>query len=292
MCRLATRDDFLAGNLHGYTRLPVVRRTRNAGGGRRNRNGGGGAVSCGHAHRRCVISSGRAMPSASTSAWECHRHARPAAPIGGDIAEVMGDQQRNAEVRILVMQFECHRHLAVTMIYGTCGNALKARAGRAKESGRPLEGRILRRDGATFVDGYRHIAIGLAHGVGDLLGKARGVQSQCRSGPCRFKTMFVISLLPLFYLRAVFRSSPRDFSSLRLKIPARPSSELKNRGLKKLCIHKWLANWRPTGLRFGERNPADLCQRATGKSHGQGSRAMEAPMIGNLCGVEKWYRPI
>ncbi len=63
---------------------------------------------------------------------------RPAAPVGGDIAEIVGDEQRNAEFRIFVMQFERHGDVTVAVVDGAGCNAFEdaPRQGRWRAEGR------------------------------------------------------------------------------------------------------------------------------------------------------------
>lgn len=46
----------------------------------------------------------------------------PAAPVGSDIAEIMGDEQRNAELGIGVVKLERDGDIAVAMVDGAGGD--------------------------------------------------------------------------------------------------------------------------------------------------------------------------
>ena len=86
---------------------------------------------------------------------------RPATPVGGDVAEIVGDEQRNAEIRVLVMQFERHGDFAVAVVDGTRSNALEG-AGRKSEGKRQsAAGKDLAQNCAAFVDGNGDIAGGI-----------------------------------------------------------------------------------------------------------------------------------
>ena len=64
-----------------------------------------------------------------------HRDAkgfRPVAPVGGDIAKVVRHEEGDAELRVLMMQFECDRNLAVTVVDCAGRDALEG-AGRKRD---------------------------------------------------------------------------------------------------------------------------------------------------------------
>ncbi len=81
-----------------------------------------------------------------------------APPVGGDVAEVVGDEQRNAQVRVVVMQFERDGHFSVPMIYGTGRNTLEGAGGEGEGERQAACGKDLTQHGAAFVDGDSDIS--------------------------------------------------------------------------------------------------------------------------------------
>ena len=90
-----------------------------------------------------------------------HRDAegiRPAAPVGSDIAEIMGDEQWDAQIRIVVMQFECDGHFAVAMVDRPGRNAFEGAGRQSEGEGETATRKDFTQHRAAFVDGDCHIA--------------------------------------------------------------------------------------------------------------------------------------
>ncbi len=145
-----------------------------------------------------------------------HRNAEglgPAAPVGGDIAEIMGNQQRNAELRVGMVEFERDGHLAVAMVDGAGGDTLEDTLRQGNRERQAAGGKDFAQDRAAFVYGDADVIRTIMDGVADLLREAGRIETQRRASPSGLQNGIVHFILPLSYLRAGLRSSPRDFSS-------------------------------------------------------------------------------
>eukprot|EP00913_Durusdinium_trenchii_P026895 g25230.t1 len=90
-----------------------------------------------------------------------HRYAkgvRPAAPVGGYVTQVVGHEQRDAEIRILVMKLQRDCDFPIAMIDGACGNTLEGSCRESEGQRQAASREDLAQHGAALVDGNGDIS--------------------------------------------------------------------------------------------------------------------------------------
>ncbi len=136
-----------------------------------------------------------------------HRNAvglSPGTPVSGYVGQVMGNEERNTEIGVVVMQFQSDGDVAVAVIDRPGGDTLEGPCGQCDGKRQAARWQDLAQDRAPFVEADRHVAGMSAQGIGHLLRKPLGVEPERTSGPCRLGNCLQHCIRPCFTIESRF----------------------------------------------------------------------------------------